>query len=170
MMNKKPLGAVAVAAAAVLALSACARRKLRPERGQGRNQLLALGRQPAPRLPAVRRRLHQGQPGHHRQNHPSAAGTTTGPRSPTAWSPAPHLTSLRTTCPSTRSSLKTKQLLALDDGSRQIFPSTTKASQTSGLARTASATACPKTGTPWLCSTTRRWPPTPASPLNRWAP
>ena len=52
------------------------RRRTRPDlhRGQGRDQLLALGRQPASRLPAVRRRLHQGQPGHQGQDHPARLG------------------------------------------------------------------------------------------------
>ena len=70
---KKTLGAVAAAAAIALSLSACGGSAPSAD-SQGRNQLLALGRQPAPRLPAVRRRFHQGQPGHHGQDHPARLG------------------------------------------------------------------------------------------------
>ena len=51
-----------------------------------------------------------------------------------------------------------KQLLAIDEAVEKdnvdLAP-TTRASPTSGWARTASATVCPRTGTPSPCSTTR---------------
>ncbi len=160
-MKKKTIGAVAAAAAVVLALSACGGGSSSAEVGQGRNQLLALGRQPAPRLPAVRRRLHQGQPGHHRQDHPARLGRLL--EHPHQRLRGRHRTGRlhQPPRPSTREFAENKQLLALDDAvdkdNVDLAP-TTRASRTSGWARTASATACPRTGTPSACSTTRPWP------------
>lgn len=172
MMNKKAFGAVAVAAAAALALSACSGGSAGGDAAKGEinywlwdaNQLPAYQQCAADFTkanPDITVKITQTGWDDYWSKITNGMASGTAPDVFTD-----HLSKYP-------DFLKTKQLVPLDDA---VTKDKVELSQyNEGLADlwvggTASATGCPRTGTPSHCSTTRRWPRTPASPRSRWAP
>ena len=134
------------------------------------DHLCTLGLQPAARLPGVRRRVPQANPNINGQDQTTAAGTTTGATSRPAWSAAPRPTSSPITWLSIPEFANKRPAprhpAAGGHGQGRYRPVSDRPGRPVG-AKTASAMACPRTGTRSPSSTTRTCSRRPASTRRR---